>query len=41
MNIVKVYVSGIFLCTIPEDRVKGMMGYLHSKGFYTVTIRKD
>ena len=41
MNIVKVYVSGIFLCTIPEGRVKGMMGYLQSKGFYTVTIRRD
>ena len=41
MSIVKVYVSGIFLCTIPEKKVKGMMGYLQSKGFYTVTIRKD
>lgn len=41
MNTVKVYVSGIFLCTIPEKKVKGMMGYLQSKGFYTVTIREN
>ena len=40
MNTVKVYASGIFLCTIPENRVKGTLEYLRSKGIKNVTVKE-
>jgi hypothetical protein len=41
MNTVEVYIDGVFLCTMPVKRVRGMLEYLRSKGINNVRIKED
>ena len=38
MSTVKVFVSDVFLCTIPENKVDSMFAYLRRRGITNVTI---
>jgi len=40
MNTVEVYIDGVFLCTMPVKRVRGMLEYLRSKGIKNVTVKE-
>ena len=37
---VKVFVHDVFLCTIPENKIEGMLAYLRRKGITNVIVRE-
>ena len=37
---IKVYVNDILLCTVPKERVEGMLRHLKSKGLDNVTTER-